>query len=652
MLARLSAVCLILMIVIAMPTAATYKDSQNFFLDESREVTLVAVAQQVNGSYVGVAANLHARVSCPGRGHVYVETYPLSEIDLQASARVAALVAAAIANVSFWACDYFISIVSESPIVGGPSASAAISVAFAAALLRLPLNASVVITGMVLPDGSVGPVGGLKYKLEAAASRGAKVFLVPHGQSVDTTYVVETQRVGPVTITRVVPREVDLIKYGASLGVKVIPVASIYEALEVFTNGLYEVPHSGGEVMSMVYESLTPLLGVWSETLAKLMNDVLERYSEYEARARSTGAWRYISEHVNVVKTSALRLKDVAEELAAKGRHYAAASAYFNGLVYAYWGLYLVRAAAEGTKILSMERAEAQRVANEILQEILLSAPSRLSLPALSALLNTVNRVYEAMMYINRSSVTESLLDATHYLAYASARLASARLWLGAVNASAALGVGITLSRDDLLPLSVTIEALVRNVYSYLLAFAYKYATPSQGSIDEMEERYDLLLKARDPLVKTALGLSTLSYIYLATISMFKLNLSAAVEALNRTIWANAAMLREAMPVDAPLMIELAKVLEDYEDKLYVLSQLSMTLMIYKVLLSEVAGAKAVQPSYTSREEGAPQTVTVPVEVPVERVGLTTMLTLLLLVLVAVLFLIAAFLPSLQGARQ
>jgi uncharacterized protein len=112
-----------------------------------------------NGSYAGVTARLRVAVSCPGSGRVFVETLPLSQLDLQASTRVAAQVASRVAGVRFDSCDFYASFRASSPIVGGPSASAATAVAFAAALLRLPLRGDVVMTGMVLPDGSIGPVG-------------------------------------------------------------------------------------------------------------------------------------------------------------------------------------------------------------------------------------------------------------------------------------------------------------------------------------------------------------------------------------------------------------------------------------------------------------------------------------------------------------
>jgi uncharacterized protein len=82
----------------------------------------------------------------------------------------------------------------------------------------------------------------LRAKLEAAASAGAKVFLVPYGQTTYVEYTVVTRRVGPVTMREVRPVTVDLVEYGRSLGVDVRPVATVYEALHVFTGGAYPLP--------------------------------------------------------------------------------------------------------------------------------------------------------------------------------------------------------------------------------------------------------------------------------------------------------------------------------------------------------------------------------------------------------------------------
>jgi len=72
--------------------------------------------------------------------------------------------------------------------VEGPSAGAALTVATIAALEGAETNRSVMMTGTIREDGTIGPVGGVLEKAKAAASIGAKKLLVPPGQSVEITY--------------------------------------------------------------------------------------------------------------------------------------------------------------------------------------------------------------------------------------------------------------------------------------------------------------------------------------------------------------------------------------------------------------------------------------------------------------------------------
>ncbi|MEM1561103.1 MAG: S16 family serine protease, partial [Ignisphaera sp.] len=338
---------LLMLVTISLPT---YSLTYGYLLDELRHVTIVAVSQLSNGSYIGVSADLYVRVACPGSGHVYVETLPLSEIDLQASTRVAALVASSIANISFYSCDFYASIKSDSPIIGGPSASGVTAVAFAAALLRLPLNESIVMTGMVLPDGSVGPVGGLKYKLDAAISRGAKMFLVPYGQTKDTIYRIVSQRIGPSVITRVIPETIDLISYGAQLNVSVVPIANIFEALEIFTNHMYKVTPTTSSLpnkLSNIYAALKNIQYEWIFNLSNKIITIVDESKAVEDRALSSLSGYssiYIRNALQNIDSNINSLRTQAESLVSAEKLYAASSLYFQALIYAYQRLYLLKA--------------------------------------------------------------------------------------------------------------------------------------------------------------------------------------------------------------------------------------------------------------------------------------------------------------------
>ncbi len=69
-------------------------------------------------------------------------------------------------------------------VIVGPSAGAAICVATIALIENKSLNESVLITGTIESDGTIGRVGDILKKAEAARDYGARVFLVPKGQGI------------------------------------------------------------------------------------------------------------------------------------------------------------------------------------------------------------------------------------------------------------------------------------------------------------------------------------------------------------------------------------------------------------------------------------------------------------------------------------
>lgn len=105
--------------------------------------------------------------------------------------------------------------------VDGPSAGGLMTAAFISALQNDQLRPDVAFTGTINPDGSIGPVGGIQYKLEAAAKQGKKLMLIPIGQRYDVDE--ETQQT------------VDVIQKGQLLGLKVQEIATIDDAYEALT---------------------------------------------------------------------------------------------------------------------------------------------------------------------------------------------------------------------------------------------------------------------------------------------------------------------------------------------------------------------------------------------------------------------------------
>ena len=51
------------------------------------------------------------------------------------------------------------------------------------------ISSTVMMTGTINPDGSIGPIGGVLEKAQAAFEHSATTFLIPEGQ--ETVYITE-----------------------------------------------------------------------------------------------------------------------------------------------------------------------------------------------------------------------------------------------------------------------------------------------------------------------------------------------------------------------------------------------------------------------------------------------------------------------------
>ncbi len=223
----------------------------------TRSIVLYAPAVTSSGS--GVLSKLKLTIAYPGRGYVYFSAHPLTELDTQATARVAALVASSLANKDYYSYDYYVVMESPSMVIGGPSAGALMTIGFLALMLNTSIYSNITMTGMVNPDGTIGPVGGLKGKLEAVASHGFKVFLIPLGERYVTVPNVTVKRFPWGIFRRVTYTHIDLVSYGRRLGVSVIEVSSIREAYSYFTGYNFSINYSLSriELMDKLYDTLT-----------------------------------------------------------------------------------------------------------------------------------------------------------------------------------------------------------------------------------------------------------------------------------------------------------------------------------------------------------------------------------------------------------
>lgn len=188
--------------------------------EESYTLPLLAV-QEVNGELQGSTAQLTLELQ-PGTGRIFLDTTPLTKLDTQVSTRFANDVACDQFNLPCSQYDFIYTIDSGSSIIGGPSAGAALAALTTIAVLDLEYDPNVAITGTINSGGTVGPVGGVQEKLEAAAKK-YTVALVPLGATTYATNFTSNQTL-------------DLIAYAKeNLSLTAYEVADLDEVLYYLT---------------------------------------------------------------------------------------------------------------------------------------------------------------------------------------------------------------------------------------------------------------------------------------------------------------------------------------------------------------------------------------------------------------------------------
>jgi len=115
--------------------------------------------------------------------------------------------------------------------IDGPSPGALMTIGVIALLRGDKVKNDITMTGTINPDGTIGPVGGIPYKIDGVVQAHKKRMLIPLGErnSHDDSGQL-----------------VDVVAAGADKGVKVTEVADIYEAYKQFTGKT--LPRPGNEV--------------------------------------------------------------------------------------------------------------------------------------------------------------------------------------------------------------------------------------------------------------------------------------------------------------------------------------------------------------------------------------------------------------------
>lgn len=308
---------LLLALLLLLPSLATAQSPSAVSMQRAAvHMWIPAVGQAADGSLFGVASELEVVRQTPGSGSIFLSSQPLTQVDMQGSARLAVQTAAAITGKRADDADYFFSVRTGSVTVGGPSAGGAMAVAVTALLMGWSVRQDVVMTGMINPDGSIGPIGGVPQKLQAADEVGAQVFLVPLGQSV---------------VQRADGTRQDLREEGRSrYGIDVREVSDLYDAVEPFTGFRLVRPTPATDPLKdEAYRNITRTLAANLTEQAQQRSEDVARRLHSVANEMGSGDRNIAQEQVGIAQDRA-RTSREAEEA---GQYYLASSRAFQGLV-------------------------------------------------------------------------------------------------------------------------------------------------------------------------------------------------------------------------------------------------------------------------------------------------------------------------------
>ncbi len=199
-------------------------------INESYATMLIPAVDERGG---GLTTNLTIEIKS-GSGRSLVDINDLFFwVDTQNSIRTAKSVAEKFTGAELKNYDIIYSIVTNASAVEGPSAGAAIAVATIAAMENKNLRHYAMITGTINPDGSIGKVSEVFQKAIAAKNANATLFLVPEGQSTQTTNGYEklckSYVISDICSSQWKTKNVNV---GKDAGIEVVEVKDISEAIK------------------------------------------------------------------------------------------------------------------------------------------------------------------------------------------------------------------------------------------------------------------------------------------------------------------------------------------------------------------------------------------------------------------------------------
>jgi predicted S18 family serine protease len=157
---------------------SSLENKEHEIIGENKIIIPIVVAADEIGIIGNATFNLIS-----GNGRILFDNNPAIDTDIQYSAIIAIAYAQEYSGKKLNESDIIIDLNLPLDVIGGVSAGAPITVATIALLQEKQINTSIILTGTINPDGSIGRVGEIREKATAARDAGYTMILVPSGQS-------------------------------------------------------------------------------------------------------------------------------------------------------------------------------------------------------------------------------------------------------------------------------------------------------------------------------------------------------------------------------------------------------------------------------------------------------------------------------------
>ena len=265
-------------------------------LAKQGHMKLLAV-QETEAGYEGGLADLYLEIK-PGSGRVFLETFPLTRTDTQMSTRFAKSIACDAIDRDCDDTDFFYTITADSAIIAGPSAGSSIAILTVVMLEDLKLNEDFAVTGTINSGGLIGPVGGLKAKVEAAKAAGLKKVFIPAGE----------------IVARVDNETVDLRNLSGQLGIEIAELSTLSEGVKQFT----------GKEIKRKFKDIE-ISDEYIATMKSLAKELCERSSRLKSEASK------LNYTINVSA-----LQDNAQNLTSKGKNAFEKQTFYSSASYCF----------------------------------------------------------------------------------------------------------------------------------------------------------------------------------------------------------------------------------------------------------------------------------------------------------------------------